>query len=316
MSDCPTCSAELPAAAKFCGSCGTRLGGAAVPSAAPAAAADSGSSGAPLSVFDQTALAQKNQHVARDSKFAGAAPARGYVGSFGEEQRKKAQAEMGTSGRDHKFAGSKPTTGYVGSFGDEQRKKAQAEMSTTGRDHKFAGSKPTTGYVGSFGEEQRKKAQAEMGTSGRDHKFAGSKPTTGYVGSFGEEQRKAAQAAMGTTGRDKFAGAGPMVGTGLTLMDEEHLRSQKMVSEAKASGTDLIIMSQEKPVGTGLSFVDEKALEHQKLGSSAFIASDKIVTPGASVAGAAPVGAAGFCHECGTPRVAGASFCGECGQAV
>eukprot|EP00211_Chloroparvula_japonica_P014674 CAMPEP_0119118122 /NCGR_PEP_ID=MMETSP1310-20130426/50_1 /TAXON_ID=464262 /ORGANISM="Genus nov. species nov., Strain RCC2339" /LENGTH=229 /DNA_ID=CAMNT_0007107459 /DNA_START=87 /DNA_END=772 /DNA_ORIENTATION=- len=193
------------ASGAFCGECGSKLVEKEVE--APAAAPPAKKPAATLSIFEQNAMRSQKETSSvtqqKDHKFGGATKVEKknvYVGTFGDERRKAAQAE--SRPQDHSRFQSKPTTGYVGSFGDEQRKKAQA-AARPNTYNKFGGAGGGGGstYVGTFGEEQRKKAQAESRPQ-NSARFQ-SKPNQGYVGTFGDDRRKEAQAAASGANRAK-----------------------------------------------------------------------------------------------------------------
>jgi hypothetical protein len=287
---CGQCGTEVNG--KFCGKCGAK---------APEAAGGGNASDGTLSVFDQNALKQKNQHVQRDTKFSGTRS--NYVGmGFGYDQMKKAQAQASSASR----------PGWTGTGTTTEKKWPNA-------------------YHGTFGDEQRKKAQAAASNLGRD-KFAGARPTGAYVGTFGDEQRKKAQAAASNLGRDKFAGAAPTAtGGGLTIVEADQLEKQKMVSEARRGHQDNLRaagVDKNQCAQAGLGLVDAAAVEHQKLNSDSLRSkTDAIIMSEDGAAGsvahaanannAAPTVADagfGFCDSCGTPRAdAETLFCGECG---
>lgn len=315
---CDACNVESDGG-KFCGECGGALSEKEVEVTVKKS---TGASGGGLSIFEQNALKQQKDSAGsnqvRDHKFAGSKPTSGYCGTFGDEQRKKAQAAVAPTHGVDKWGGKK-TSGYVGTFGDDQRKKAQ-EAASPSKFNKFGGG-AQTGYVGSFGDEQRKKAQANLSAAGGYNKFGGQKPIASggsgmdFVTASNMQNQKIASDAN-RAGHDIVKSNDKKCEGAIDMQTANALEKQKMTNEANRT-KDNIVMSKEKASNDGvLSVADSNALSHQKETSQALKRQDNLVKTSTGT-GEAPHASGSAptvyrCDGCDCERPEG-KFCQECG---
>eukprot|EP00008_Paramoeba_atlantica_P014217 CAMPEP_0201484906 /NCGR_PEP_ID=MMETSP0151_2-20130828/9054_1 /ASSEMBLY_ACC=CAM_ASM_000257 /TAXON_ID=200890 /ORGANISM="Paramoeba atlantica, Strain 621/1 / CCAP 1560/9" /LENGTH=397 /DNA_ID=CAMNT_0047868781 /DNA_START=51 /DNA_END=1244 /DNA_ORIENTATION=+ len=263
---CESCNLQMPEG-KFCGECGSGLGQKEIEQKKKSAAYV-GSFGDEQRKAAQAAASNPVKTIKNVP-----AKSSGYAGTFGDDQRKKAQAAASTTGGYNKFGGGAGT--YAGGFGDEQRRKAQAAASTTGGYNKFGGS--SSGYTGGFGDEQRKKAQAAASSTVKTIPPTPTTTTSTYVGTFGDDQRKKAQAAAsGGGGFNKFGGQKPVAGGGMDFVTAHNVEKQKMVSESSRA-KDNIVLSTAKKSEDAVDMATANAMKQQKETSSALKTKDKIV---------------------------------------
>jgi len=273
---CESCNLEMPAG-KFCGECGSGLVQREVESTKKSGG---------LSIFEQNALAT--------------------------------QKSSGSATRDHKFTGSKPAAGYCGTFGDEQRKKAQEQSNPAGF-NKFGGAKPSGGYVGTFGDDQRKKAQQAAANTGFN-KFGGQKPVGGgmdLITAHNVSKQKMMSEASRTKDSIVLSTEKKSEGT-IDIYTANQLKQQKETSSAHRQGNDIIMSTEKKSEGS-MDIYTTNQLKQQKETSAVLRQGDKTVksTGGAEISyhgggGEQAEEPAYFCSSCNEARPQG-KFCQDCG---